>query len=300
MPIDLEEIRAARAALTLLNPGRNPALHELIGYFGPVEALAWLTSPRTSPGDTADYLGGVSVEQFQTNAATLRQAAHHAGARVLIPEDDDWPARLDDLSQVAVAAAPSSALCLWVRGTAAIPARAVAITGSHDAPLDRVTAAHELGRGLAAAGWTVAATSDVGIAAAALRGALAAGGSVVAVLPGGIDQPAPAGTSALLTRIAENGLLVSASPPGTRAPRRRNSATGRLLAGLTSGTVLVETPAHSSNCLAALTEAADRGRRAMTVPVPVGPGACRDLRHGRRARPVHDTADVLAELPPLR
>jgi DNA processing protein len=301
MPIDLDQSRAARAALTLLGPGRNPAVHELICSFGPVEAWAWLTSPQTPQADTAEYLSGVSVEQLRAHAAALSDETRRAGARVLIPEDDDWPARLDDLGDVAFAAAPSSALCLWARGnTFAIPARTVAITGSRDAPPQRVAVASELGRGLAAAGWTVAATSGNGISAAALAGALAAGGPVIAVLACGIDQPTHAGNGPLLAQVGENGLLVSAYPPGTRPGY---TAAGRLLAGLTSGTVLVETGAPSS-ASAVLAEAADRGRHAMILPAPsaahLPAGTHRAAHLDRSARLVQDTAEVLAGLSTLR
>jgi DNA processing protein len=60
-----------------------------------------------------------------------------------------------------------------------------------------------------------------GIDGAAHRAALAADGFTVAVLAGGIDVSYPAGHSALLHRIGEQGLLVTEYPPGLRPQRHR-------------------------------------------------------------------------------
>jgi DNA processing protein len=306
MSTDLAAIRAARATLTLLDPARHRDVHELIASAGPLEALAWLTASHTDNDDRADLLHGVTVAQLHARAARIADAAGTAGARVLIPEDEYWPARLDDLADVAFAAAPSSALCLWVRGNADLPqalTRVVAVVGAHAATPYGVTVAADLGHGLAAAGWSVASTSGYGIDSAALRGALAAGGPAVAVLPGGIDQLHPTGNSDLLHQVIDRGLLVSASPPGTVADRHRHGAARRLLTGLTSGAVLVEA-GRRTGALAVLDEAIGRGRPAMVVPGPVtsamSAGTHQFLRDHRNARVVRDTADVIAELPPTR
>jgi DNA processing protein len=158
--------------------------------------------------------------------------------------------------------------------------------------------AKQLGHDLAAAGWTVAATSGYGVAAA-LRGLLAAGGTAVAVLPAGIDRPYPAGNADLLDQVAAHGLLVSPWPPGIHPTRDRIAATGRLLITLTAGTVLVEA-AKRSGALGVLAHAITLGRPAMVVPGPVtsavSAGAHHALREHRRARLVRDAADVLADL----
>jgi DNA processing protein len=305
MTVDLQATRAARATLALLTPTRHRALHELLVSFGPAEALAWLTAPGTPDQDREEILHGVTVEQLLTQATIVEGATNSAGARVLIPEDDQWPTRLDDSTRVAFAAAPSSALCLWVRGTADLSAaltRTVAITGARTATAYGTTVATELGHDLTAAGWSVATTSGYGIDSAALRGALAAGGPAFAVLPAGIDQLYPAGNSELLHLVADRGLLISANPPGTTATSYRFAAARRLLAGLTSGAVVVEA-ARYSGALAVLQETLDRGRRAMAIPDPVtsalSTGVHEFLRDHSQARLVRDTRDILAELPPV-
>ncbi|MFI1995312.1 DNA-processing protein DprA [Actinoplanes sp. NPDC020271] len=302
-----ERTRTARAVLACLSmnlPASAERLHELTVFLGPVEALDKLISPSTSAQDRAVYLGAMTVEQLRTRAAAVADATRRAGARVLIPEDDDWPERLDDLSRVPYAAAPSSALCLWARGSGGtFSARTVAICGSQVASPYGNHVASDLGRGMADAGWSVAAISGYGIPAAAVRGALAADGRVVMVLSGGIDRPHPQNLNGLHTQVARTGLLVSAYPPGTTPTRDRATAAGRLLAGMASGAVLVESPLRG-RAIAVTKEAIRRGRRAMVVPGPVtsalSAGTHQVLRDHPQTRLVRDTADILAEFPHLR
>lgn len=303
LTIDLEPIRAARAALALLNPARNATLHELLIGFGAVDALEWLATQESRSDDLREFLGDVTVADLHASAAAAQDAADRAGAHLLAPEDDSWPARLDDLTRIQPPAAPSSALCLWARGPGGkVPMRAVAITGSRPATPASLSVAGDLGRGLADAGWTVAAACDGGIPAAALRGALAAGGNVVAVLPCGIDQPHPPGDPTLLHEVTDRGLAVSAYPPGTPPAGRNVTAVGRLLAGLTSATILIDTVPRSP--AGAVTEAIRRGRRAMIVPGTDSSVLSVDARQAMRRYPAvhlaHNTADVLAELPTFR
>ncbi|WP_328468817.1 DNA-protecting protein DprA [Actinoplanes sp. NBC_00393] len=307
MSIDLERDRVARATLayliTLL-PDRAEELHALVTFFGPVEALDLLTLPDFPRQDRERYLGDMTIEQLHAHSRAVGEATRQAGARVLTPEDDDWPERLDDLSRVAYAAAPSSTLCLWALGNPGrIPARTVAICGSTAATPYGAAIASDLGQGMATAGWTVGTTSSFGIPAAVMRGTLAVGGRAVVVLPGGIDRPHPASLQGRLSQVTRDGLLVTAYPPGTEPSRERAVAAGRLLAGMTSGTVLVEAGLRSSS-IAVIEEAIRRGRRAMIVPGPVtsalSAGTHQALRDHPQARLVRDSADILAELPQLR
>ena len=167
--------------------------------------------------------------------------------RVVIPEDEQWPPALANHTGTPTPHPSGAPLCLWVRGEPPLSTavhRVVAVIGSRAATSYGVHIAQQLGYDLAAAGWTVAATSGYGVAAAALRGALAAGGTAVAVLPAGIDRPYPSGNTHLLDQVAAHGLLVSPWPPGTHPTRDRIAATGRLLATLAAGAVLVEAAAQ--------------------------------------------------------
>lgn len=308
MASEIERIRVARTVLAYLMvhvpAAHAEELHALAVFLGPVEALSMLTSSEMSNRDREKCLGDMTAEQLRAHVHTVGDTTRRTGARVLIPEDVDWPARLDDLSRVEYTAAPSSAMCLWVRGAeVGIPATSVAICGSSAATPYGTTVAADLAQGMAAAGWTVATTSGFGITSAAVRGALVAGGRVVVVMPGGIDRTFPEALRGLFTQVANSALLVSAYPPGTEPTRQRFTDAGRLLAGMTSGTVLVEAAVRSS-CLAVIEEAALRGRRAMAVPGPVNSklsaGPHQVLRENRPVRLVRHAIDVLTELSHVR
>jgi DNA processing protein len=90
----------------------------------------------------------------------------------------------------------------------------------------------------------------------------------VAVLAAGLDIPYPAGHSALLHRIATDGLLVTEYPPGMRPARHRFLTRNRLVAALGGAVVVVEAGLRSG---AANTAAWARalGRVVGAVPGPV-------------------------------
>jgi DNA processing protein len=118
-----------------------------------------------------------------------------------------------------------------------------------------------------------------GIDGAAHRAALIGEGATLAVLAGGIDVPYPAGHSALLHRIANNGLLLSEYPPGTRPARHRFLTRNRLVAAVSGATVVVEAGLRSG---AANTAGWARalGRAVCAVPGPVTSAAsagCHEL-----------------------
>jgi DNA processing protein len=124
-----------------------------------------------------------------------------------------------------------------------------------------------------------------GIDAAAHEGTLAGGGLTVAVLGGGADVPYPRSNLDLYRRIVSNGLVASEMPPGTAPRRWCFPARNRIMAALSSMTVVVEGTDNSGSLITARF-AADLGREVaavpgqVTSPVAAGPngliadGAC--------------------------
>ncbi len=290
-------VRAARATLTGLGMAGDNELHEIVSRFGPAEALTRFAYPDSPPSGTDEPAAG----SLNAQAAAAIAWATRSGARVLIPGDDEWPTRLPDLLGVAPGQ-EHGAVCLWVRGNHPLSAlldRAVAMVGARAASAYGQHIAQQLGHDLAAAGWTVVTNGGYGIAATALHGALTAGGTPIAVLPASVNRPHPAGNTDLLTRVAETGLLVSPAPPDAMPTRDRFTSTGRMVATLAAGTVLVEA-AHRSTALRVLEHAISLGRPAMVVPGPVtsfmSDGAHQALRTYRQTVLVRDAADVITEL----
>jgi DNA processing protein len=237
------------------------------------------------------------------------ELVEEAGGRLVCPGDAEWPAALSALRTPASAdPAPGEPLALWVRGggnLAELTASAVSVVGTRVPSDYGMHVAGELGYSLAERGWTVVSGAAFGIDAAAHRGALAAGGAAVAVLAGGADVAYPRAHAGLLEEIARRGAVLSEAPPGSPPNRRRFHTRHRLLAGLSRGTVLVES-AYRSGVLETARHARRLRRPVMAVPGPVtsavSAGCHRLLRDHRNttvlvtcAREVLDALDELGE-----
>ena len=229
----VREVRRARAWLTrAVEPGSLELWH-WVEQVGPVAAATALHREVAPPRLQA--LVGTRAGEDRSGADLDR--ADRLGARLVVPEDDEWPA--DELHCLTLAAAQGHTgdrttalvppLGLWVRGAARLDLtvdRAVALVGSRASTAYGEHVAADLAHGLTARGWTTVSGGAFGIDAAAHRGALAAGGPTVVVLACGVDRPYPAGHATLFDRVLQDGLLVSEWPPGC-APLRHRSVTVR-------------------------------------------------------------------------
>lgn len=277
---DLATVRRARAWLTRACEPGTVDFWRFVDDVGPVEAVRLLRSGRAPR--RARALVGARAEHDKS-LADLRRA-EDLGARLVIPEDDEWPAMALHALTLAVAdepleprdqsdrtLAPVPPVGLWVRGAARLDElvdRSVAVVGSRASTAYGEHVAGELGAQLGERGWTVVSGGAYGVDAAAHRGALAVGAPTVAVLACGVDRPYPAGNGALFHRIAETGLLVSEWPPGAAPLGHRFLVRNRLIAALTRGTVIVEAAARSG-ATATAKRASQLGRQVLVVPGPV-------------------------------
>jgi DNA processing protein len=149
---------------------------------------------------------------------------------------------------------------MWaLRSVAVVGARACTEYGAHMATT--------LAAGLAERGWVVVSGGAYGVDAAAHRGALGARGATIAILACGVDRPYPRGHDQLITRIAEQGLVLGELPPGDHPTPSRFILRNRVIAALTRGTLVVEA-AHRSGALSTARSAARLGRFTMGVPGP--------------------------------
>lgn len=131
-----------------------------------------------------------------------------------------------------------------------------------------------------------------GIDSAAHDGSLDSG--TIAVIAGGIDVHYPPENEARQQDIAERGLLIAEMPPGTEPRARHFPYRNRIIAGLATGTVVIEAAPQSGSLITARL-AAEAGREVMAVPgSPLDPRAqgCNQLiRDG--ATLIQGAADVL-------
>ncbi|MCP2249458.1 DNA-processing protein DprA [Lentzea aerocolonigenes] len=236
-----------------------PAIHQYVAVHGPVDAVARIRH-GTAP---AAVLSEITRPEAEIDN-DLR-ALDGGTARLLTPEDDDWPfGRLTSL-----AASHGVPLALWVRGSgslAELTTPAVTVTGSRASSAYGNTVAADLGYELARAGVTVVSGGGLGVDEEAHRSTLAADGRTIVVLANGVDRTHPHQHARLYqTVIEQGGLLVSEYPIGTPPARIRFHARCRLLAALAAATVIVEA-GQRSGALAVARAAGELGRRVYGVP----------------------------------
>ncbi|MDZ5442555.1 DNA-processing protein DprA [Micromonospora sp. 4G57] len=302
--------RLARVALTWLTEPGTWSVHRLVERLGAPAALALLCDGG-APEEKLHATVAARLAAGDPRAAAARalERTDRLGARIVTPDDDEWPVGVDELRRLALSGASrrvdtetAPPLCFWVRGAwplAEAMARSVAVVGARAATSYGVHVATELGYGLADREWSVVSGGAFGIDAAAHRGALSAGGLTVAVLACGVDRPYPMGNAALFDRIAETGLLVSEWMPGAEPLRPRFLIRNRVIAAATRGSVLVEASARSG-ATQTMRRALAIDRPGMVVPGPVtsamSVGAHELLREQPAARLVTGVAHVLEEV----
>ncbi len=264
------ELRRARAYLSRVAEPPAPALAELITEVGPVRAARLVAAGQVAhrvATETGARRGAARAEGDLSAIAAL-------GGRLVVPEDDEWPAEPFACFQTPPARADErwrAPVALWARGAARLDefgAWAVAVVGARAATGYGEHVAAEFGYELAERGFAVVSGAAFGIDGAAHRGALAAEGRTLAVQACGLDRPYPAGHHGLLGRIAQGGAVISEYPPGVRPARHRFLVRNRLIAAFAAGTVVVEAGVRSGARRTAPAAAA-LGRVVMAVPGPV-------------------------------
>jgi DNA processing protein len=307
---DGDEDRLARVALMWLAEPGNRTVYDLVRTIGAAETVRRLVRGEVPDGRLRAGLGArlAAGHPLEYAEAALRRA-ERLGARVVTPADDEWPAQVQDLERLELAASgrlvdcdTRPPLCLWVRGEARLDqaaARSVAVVGARACTSYGEHVAMDLAHGLADRQWTVVSGGAYGIDAVAHRAALAANGVTLVVLAGGVDRPYPAGNTALFDRILDAGLLISEWAPGAEPLRHRFLIRNRLIAAATAGTVVVEAAARSG-AAQTLGRAHALGRRAMAVPGPVtstlSVGCHELLRNLEHARLVTGVPHVMEEV----
>jgi DNA processing protein len=212
------------------------------------------------------------------------------GRALVAAEDPLYPPQL--------AAVPCMPPALFVEGDVALLTRPqVAIVGSRSATAAGREAAFDLAARLAVFGFTITSGLAAGIDAAAHEGALAAGGTTVAVCGTGLDRVYPPEHAGLARRIAASGALVSEFPTGTAPIASNFPRRNRLMSGLSRGVIVVEAAARSGSLITARL-AGEQGREVMAVPGsihnPLARGCHRLIKDG--AALVESVDDVLAAL----
>ena len=209
--------------------------------------------------------------------------------------DVAYPSRLTDLGD-----APSQ---LWFIGDLSlVSAPLVTIVGTRRATSYGLRITRELSTALARAGACVVSGMALGIDAASHRAALDAGARTIAILGTGADVPYPRAHVALHREIIERGLVLSELPPGAHSHGGSFPNRNRILAAISTLTIIVEAP-FDSGALITAKRALELGRDIAVVPGPIdspqSAGSNHLLRDGAHPIVTVDDAVALAGLSPV-
>ena len=223
------------------------------------------------------------------DAGREEQAAAKLGARLVTPEDAEYPAPLKTIYDPP--------LCLYVRGTLEKKDdQALAVVGTRRASHYGAAQADRLAYQAAKAGFTIVSGLARGIDTVAHRAALKAGGRTLAVLGGALDCLYPPENRDLADQIAENGALISEFPLGREPDRTTFPYRNRVVSGLSKGVLVVEAGVDSG-AMNTAEQALEQGRSVLAVPGRVdlegARGPHRLIQNG--ARLVQDLEDILRE-----
>ncbi len=208
--------------------------------------------------------------------ARIWDQIHAKGIRVLIRDDEEYPARLREIDQPPPV--------IYVRGDFhEADFWAVAIVGTR-----RVTAygrqvTEDFATHLAHNGITVVSGLARGVDAIAHQAALNADGRTLAVLGSGVDRIYPPEHARLAEQITQHGALISDYFPGTPPDSANFPPRNRIISGLSLGVVIVEA-GEKSGALITASFAAQQGRDVMAVPgniiAPQSKGTNRLIQQG--------------------
>ncbi|GAA2025378.1 DNA-processing protein DprA [Agromyces tropicus] len=267
----------ARVVLGAVAEPGDGVLGRMVESLGAAESAGWILSGRgatelvdalrqeSAPSSRELTAGAARWRPRIDDAALARSLAQAArvGARLVLPGDPDWPVGFADLG-------PHAPLALWVRGrsSAVVASPSIALVGARAATGYGEHVAVEAAAGLVDRGVAIVSGGAYGIDGTAHRAALAAGGTTVAFLAGGVDRFYPAGHEALLGRIAATGAVASELPCGAAPTRWRFLQRNRLIAASAGATVVLEAGVRSGS-LNTAGHAATLGRPLGAVPGPV-------------------------------
>jgi DNA processing protein len=177
---------------------------------------------------------------------------------------------------------------------------AIGVVGSRQATHYGLTCAKKLSFQIAYAGYTVVSGLARGIDTAAHEGALASKGRTVAVIGSGMGQLYPPENQALAERIASQGAVVSEFPVDYPPDRQSFPLRNRIVAGWSTGLLVVEAPVRSGSLITAQ-QALDMNRTVYAVPGnvdrPTSMGCNKLIQQG--AKLVMDGGDILDDLTSL-
>lgn len=213
--------------------------------------------------DTVEGLSPRAVKSLlQKDLTHCRQIMHECAEKniqILTYGDRAYPERLKNI--------PDPPLVLYYKGTLPdwqnVPM--IGIVGTRKASGYGLQMAYRMGYQIASCGALVVSGGAEGVDTEAMQGALRSGHRLVAVLGFGADVIYPAKNRELFQAVEKQGCLITEYPPGTPPHSWHFPQRNRIISGLSSGVLVVESPEKSGAMITARL-AMEQGRDVFAVP----------------------------------
>lgn len=285
-----DEIRAWLALSRIPHLPRR-VLHRLILATSSAEEIFQLsafelTAAKVSAEAQRMLREGVDLRQVEQDFKTV-QLQH---INVLPVSSTLYPALLKEINDPPP--------LLYIRGDLSVlDLPSLAMVGSRRSSQAGGANAFRFARELAGAGFSIVSGMALGVDTQCHRGALAAGGSTVAVLGTGIDIVYPRRNKELFESIGCQGAVISEFPMGTDPHPARFPRRNRIISGMSLGVLVVEAALQSGTLITARC-AMEQGREVFAIPGSIhnsGSKGCHQLiKQG--AKLVESVSDVMEEL----
>lgn len=165
--------------------------------------------------------------------------------RHLLRSDPDYPLLLSHIPD------KDAPLLLFAKGNISrLSEYSIGVVGARNASLSGLKISELIASGLAQQGCMVVSGLASGIDTAAHKAALRHG-MTIAVTPSGFHHPYPSENALLQDEIAEKGCIISETPPYEMIGKHAFPARNRIIAGLCSGTVIIEAASRSGTLITA-------------------------------------------------
>ncbi len=184
------------------------------------------------------------------------------GGKILAVSDDEYPERLRNIYSPPV-------LLYYIGDVSLLNSNSIAIVGTRKPSRYGIKQAEYFSEQLTENGLVIVSGLARGIDSAAHRACLKSGGKTVAVTGSGLNWIYPPENKSLFLEIAEKGLILSEYKLGTKPDGKNFPQRNRIIAGLTLGTLVIETKT-SGGALNTASIALNEGREVFAVPGNLG------------------------------
>jgi len=261
---DLKELTSLKTLLSTEGIGPVLFLNLLSKFSSAEEILSASHSELKSAGNIGNTLAkriiqaGKKFRDFQTETENEIDAVSKLGGEIITFFDTDYPALLKQISSPPIA--------LYVFGSITEEdANSVAIVGTRRPTSYGKRQAERFSKALVENSITIVSGLARGIDTIAHNSALKFGGRTIAVIGSGLDVIYPSENKKLARAIAESGAVISEYPLGTKPDAQNFPKRNRIIAGLSRGSLIVETKINGGAMYTA-NFALEQNREVFAVP----------------------------------